>query len=104
MVRLRHGGQAEGEHRPNKLARRDPDTWSDFCQDNLAGHLADDVATSPGDIDQVELIAVHLQVFFHARDVGVGDIGLVEVLDEVSQAEDEEDEEVESLYECHLLF
>jgi hypothetical protein len=79
-----HGGQAEGEHCPDELAGRDPDGGADFCQDDLAGDLADDVAAGPGDVDHVELVAVHGQIFFHARDVGIGDVGLVEVFDEVA--------------------
>ena len=79
-----HGGEAEGEHCPDKLAGGDPDGGTDFGQDYLRGHLADDVAAGPGDVDHVELVGVHGEVFFHAADVGVGDVGLVEVFDEVA--------------------
>lgn len=79
-----HGGEAEGEHCPDELAGGDPDAGADFGQDDLRGHLADDVAAGPGDVDHVELVGVHGEVFFHAADVGVGDVGLVEVFDEVA--------------------
>ena len=54
-----HGGKAEGDHCPDKLAAGDPDGGTDFGQDYLRGHLADDVAAGPGDVDHIELVGVH---------------------------------------------
>jgi hypothetical protein len=95
--------QTESKHRPDQFARRYPDARPHFCQDNLAWDLSDDIATSPGDIYHVQLILVHLKIFLHARDISIGDVGLVQILDEIAKTENQEDVEVEFLYECRFL-
>lgn len=104
MLRCGHGRKAEREHRPQQLAGGYPNAGANLRQNNLAGNLSDDVTARPSDVYHVQFVVVHLQVFFHAGDVCVGDVRLVQVLDEVSQAEDGEDAEIEALYEGCLFF
>ena len=44
--------------------------------------LSDDVGGVVGDVEVVELVAVHAQIFLHSRNVGVGDVTLVKKLRE----------------------
>jgi hypothetical protein len=46
--------------------------------------LSKGVAGGPGYVDEIQLVGIHVEGFFHAGDVGIGDVGLVEVFDEVT--------------------
>lgn len=50
------------------------------------------------------LVAVHLEVFLHTRDVGVHQVGLVEKLHEESETADDEDGEIKLEQEPQLGF
>lgn len=41
-------------------------------QDEVRGSLSDNIPNYPGDDDVVVLILVQVEIFFHARDEGVG--------------------------------
>jgi len=43
-----------------------------FSQQQLTGDLADEIAAGEEGGKEIELVAVELQVFFHAGDVGIG--------------------------------
>ena len=55
------------------------------------------VAGCPGYVDEIQLVGIHAEVLFHARDIGVGDVGLVKVLNEIAQREDSEERDVKLL-------
>ena len=65
----------------------------------MRGELTNYVAGGPSNVDEVELVGVHVQVFFHAGHVGVGDASLGEVFDEVAKGENCEEGEIEFLDE-----
>lgn len=104
VLRCGHSRKTERENRPQQLARGYPNAGANLCQNNLAGNLSNDISARPGNVDHVQLVVVHLQIFFHAGDVCVGNVGLVQILDEVSQAKDGEDTKIQALHESCLFF
>lgn len=91
-------------YRPHQFARRDPDAGPDFCKDNLRRDLANDISGSPSNINDVDLIGIHGQIFLHSGDIGVRNVRLIQVLDEVTQRQDNQNAYVQLLYESNFFF
>lgn len=58
--------KTESQHCPDKLTTGDPYRGSHFGEDDLGWQLTDHISDSPSYIDQIELVASHVQVFFHS--------------------------------------
>lgn len=74
MVRSLRRCETEGQHGPYQLASRNPDRRAQLGENNLRWDLAEDIPDCPGRVDEVELVSAHLEVFFHAAHVGIGDL------------------------------
>lgn len=88
-------GLAERERAPRDLHAGEEQARPDALDDERRGDLHDGVGAGVGGPRVGVLVAVHGQVLLHARHVGVGEVALVEVLEEEAQAADGEDGEVE---------
>lgn len=104
VVTGRCGSEAEREHRPDEFAAWNPDGRADLGQDKLTGQLTNDITRSPCDVNHIELVRIHLEVLFHPGNVGIGNVGLIQIFDEVSEAEDGDQEAIKLLDELSLLW
>ena len=96
-------GEGEGQDRPDHLHGGDPDAGPDAGQDEVGRDLADDIAHCPKGLHVVQLVLVQAEVLFHSADEGVGDVGLVEILDEVAQGGEGQEGGVEFEEEAAFL-
>lgn len=65
LVTSRGSGQGKSEDGPDQLAAWNPDRRANLCQYELRRKLANDIARSPGHVDEVDLVCVHCQVLLH---------------------------------------
>lgn len=103
LVASRGSRKCECENRPDELTAWYPDGRANLCEDELGRQLTYDVASSPRNINQIELVGVHGQVFLHPRYICVGYVGLVKIFDKVAEAQDREEASVQLLDENPFL-
>ena len=72
-------------------------SWLDVVQRNVARHLSDCISNSEDSVNLIELISLEVQLFSHARDVCIIEVGPVEIVEEVHQAAEGKDEEIKLL-------
>jgi hypothetical protein len=78
-------------------ARREEVSRLDVVKRNITRYLSDGVTDCEDGIDLVELIALEVQLFPHARNIGVAQVGSVKVVEEVHKAAKCENEKVQLL-------
>lgn len=88
---------------PSNFHDNKPDTRPYLLHDKRARHLHDRIGAGVRRLRVRVLVAVHRQVLLHARDVGVGQVALVEVLHEEAEAADRQDRPVQLAQEPALL-
>lgn len=54
-------------------------------------------------VSQVQLVAVKMEILLHARDVGIVDILLIEILDDLGQAAERQEESIKTSHEGFLF-
>lgn len=54
-------------------------------------------------VPQVQLVAIKMEILLHARDVGIVDILLIEILDDLGQATKRQEESIKTSHERFLL-
>ena len=91
------------QDRPDNLHCRNPNRRPDSSQGNIAGNFTEDIADGPQGLHVVELVAIQVKIFLHARNEGIVHVRLVEVLYEVSQRRECQDGSIE-LKEIFSLF
>lgn len=103
LIAGRGSGERESENGPHELTAGYPDRWTDLGEYELRRKLPYDIASSPGNINHVELVCVHSQVFLHPRYICIGYVGLVKIFDEVAEAQNGQEACVQLLNENPLL-
>lgn len=78
-ARVVHGGRHHGQAAPEDHHEREPDARLDVVQRQVGWDLAEHVADGEAGVDDAELVAYEAEVFFHAGDVGIGEVGSVEL-------------------------
>ena len=89
------GRSTEGEDRPKNLECRNHIRRTKSCDQDDSWELRDNITSSENVARICELVAIHLQRFFHARDVGIAQVSLVEILAEVPKTRVGQEIEVE---------
>lgn len=103
LIAAARSGEAERQDRPYQLTAWDPYRRSDFGENKLGRQLSDDISGGPCHVYQVQLVRVHGQILLHAGHVCIGNVCLVQILDEVSEAEDRQERNIEFLDEFPLF-
>lgn len=75
-----HGGGHHSQAGPDQHAGREEVSRLHIVQRQVGGDLADDVADREAGVDHVQLVAHEAEVFLHARDVGIAEVGSVQLL------------------------
>lgn len=78
------GGRAERGDAPSELERRDDPARRHDSQQQVARNLANDIADGPDGRASHQLVAVHVHVLLHATEEGIVDVGLVNILQKVT--------------------
>jgi hypothetical protein len=86
-----HACLSKGEDAPADFHDSKPKTWSHALDDKGAGYLHDRIRDGVDTASVCVLVAVHVQFFLHARDVGVGHVSLVQMFHEKAEAANAED-------------
>jgi hypothetical protein len=76
-----HESGAESEKAPCHAGGGQPDSRADFLHDQVVWNLAEEISAIEDRVDLVELCAFEVEVFSGSRDVGIVQIGSVEVVD-----------------------
>lgn len=79
-LRVVHRGGDHGQARPHDHAGREEDARPHIVQRQVGGDLAHDVTRRERGLDLGQLVAHEAQLLLHARDVGIVDVGAVELL------------------------
>lgn len=99
-----HKPRPQRQKPPTKTRRRQPDPRRDFLQDQIIRNLTKHVSAVENGVDLIQLRALEAEVLFHARDVGVVEVGAVEVVGPVHEADVGEEEPVDFAKETGLFF
>lgn len=81
----RHFVHAQGQQAPGKCAKGEPVFWPDFQKNEIVGYKKHRIAHGESRIDDVEFVSVHLKILLHARDVSIGNVEPVNVINPVKQ-------------------
>lgn len=87
-----------GDHRkstPEKHHSRKEISRSDVGHGQVGGNLADNVTNGEDGVDDIELVAMKGKLLLHAGHIRIGQIGAIEVVEEVGDAAEGEDKEVD---------
>lgn len=76
-----HERCAEGEQAPCHTSGGQPESGADFLHDQVVRDLAQKVASVENGVDLVELSAFEVEIFAGTGDVGVVQVGAVEIVD-----------------------
>ena len=76
-----HECRAESEKTPRHASGRQPESGADFLHDQVVRDLAQKIASVKDCVDLVELCAFEVEIFAGAGDVGVVQVGAVEIVD-----------------------
>lgn len=95
--------QTQHEQRPRCQAAREPVARSHNGQDQIGNSAAQngadvEIGVHPGQF----ITGAETEFFFHARDVGIGDVVLVELFDKVGEAGETQEKPVEFEEEAFL--
>jgi hypothetical protein len=74
----------------------------DVVKCNITRHLSDRVTNRKDRVDLVELIALEVQLFPHARDIGIVQVGSIKVVEEIHKTAKCEDKKVQLLDKLSL--
>lgn len=75
LFRRLAGCKTSREDAPHDSTEGKPEARRDYLKDEVVGPQTDNVASGKDRIDLIELLAVELEVFFHSREVGIGEVG-----------------------------
>lgn len=75
-----HRGRDHGQAGPDHHTGREEVARAHVVQRQVGGDLAHDVAGREGGLDLGQLVADEAQLLLHARDVGIVEVGAVELL------------------------
>lgn len=76
LARMGDFVRPNGDQAPEELTSREDVPWRDIGDEKIARNPADDGADVEERCREGEFVAVHVEVFFHAADVGVAEVGL----------------------------
>lgn len=79
-LRVVHRGGDHGQAGPHEHAGREEDARPHEVQRQVRGDLAHDVARREGGLDLRQLVADEAELLLHARDVGIVEVGAVELV------------------------
>lgn len=94
----------ECEESPAKTSDRQPDSWSDTLHDDVVGNLSKKVTTIEHRVNLIEIGGFEVKIFPHTTHISVIEIGSVEIVAPVHEADIGQDEEVDLQDESPFSF
>lgn len=89
-----HRRRDHRQRAPEEHHGREKVSWPKIGDGQAGWYLANDVAHGKNSVDNIELVAAKSQLLLHARDIGISQVGPIEIVEEVGDAAEGENEEV----------
>lgn len=102
LICLRNHCHQASHDTPSYFQATEPEAWPDISHDDLTWDQHDAVGYVEICLKIVELVSIELEIFLHAGDVGIVDVHLVQVFDDLADAAKGHEEDVQSPHKVPL--